>query len=172
VGFELYCQLLKQEITLLKHGKVRQYLPDVDVNIEFIRYGCRGTDAVLAAGIPPEYIDSEKHRLNIFRNLAHLCSESDVADYRMELIDRFGKLPPETENLLTLCIIKILAAQAGFTSITVQENRVLLRRGTLATYRSTDGRMPRLNGNSSAAERLTELLRAVRLAALEIGSSN
>jgi len=167
VGFELYCQLLKQEIALLKNEKVREWLPDVDVNIEFIRYGCRGTDDILAAGIPPEYIESEKQRLNVFRTLTHLSSEDEVKDYHLELADRFGKLPGEVENLLTLTLIKILAARAKFTSITVMENRVLLRRGSLATFRSSDGKMPRLNGNSSPAERLKELLRTVRLAALE-----
>ncbi|MBE6381058.1 MAG: transcription-repair coupling factor [Lentisphaerae bacterium] len=167
VGFELYCQLLKQEISLLKNDRIREWLPDVDVNIEFIRYACRGTDGVLAAGIPPEYIESEKHRLSIFRTLNHLCSEAEVKDYRMELADRFGKLPPEVENLLTLTLIRILAAQAKFTSITVLENKVLLRRGSLATYRSSDGKMPRLNGNTPPQARLLELLRTVKLAALE-----
>ena len=167
VGFELYCQLLKQEIALLKNEKIREWLPDVDVNIEFIRYACRGANGVLAAGVPLDYIESPQQRLNVFRNLAHISSEDEIKDYHLELADRFGKLPPEVENLLTLTLIKILAARAKFTSITVIENRVLLRRGSLATYRSSDGKMPRLNGNSSAEDRLKELLRTIRLAALE-----
>ena len=167
VGFELYCQLLKQEIALLKNEKVREWLPDVDINIEFIRYACRGTDKVLAAGVPIEYIESPQQRLNVFRTLNHLTSENELEEYHLELADRFGKLPEEVKNLLTLTLIKIIAARAGFTSITVMENRVLLRRGSLATFRSSDGKMPRLNGNTLASERLKELLRTVRLAALE-----
>ena len=167
VGFELYCQLLKQEVALLKNEKVREWLPDVDLNIEFIRYGCCGTEYIMAAGVPPDYVESEQARLNIYRTLSHLTSEAAVKDYHLELADRFGKLPPEVENLLTLTLLKIHAARAGFTSITVMENRILLRKRASDTYRMSDGRIPRLEANSSAAERLRELLRIVRLAALE-----
>ena len=81
VGFELYCQLLQQEIALLKGSNIRQWLPDVDVNIEFIRYGVRGTESVLAAGVPPEYIESEQARFGVYRTLARLTGEEDVAGY-------------------------------------------------------------------------------------------
>ncbi|MBE6370387.1 MAG: DEAD/DEAH box helicase [Lentisphaerae bacterium] len=166
VGFELYCQLLKQEIALLKNNKLREWLPDVDLNIEFIRYACRGGNGVLAAGIPPEYINSEHHRLAVYRQLSHLTGEEDIADCRLELSDRFGKLPVEVENLLVLSQIKILAGKARYTSLSVVNNKVLLRRGQSCTYRS-NGKLPTVNGNASAAVRLQELLRIVRLAVLE-----
>ena len=166
VGFELYCQLLKQEIALLKNEKVRQWLPDVDLNIEFIRYGCRGTDKVLAAGLPLDYIEADRLRLAVFRTLAHLTCEEEVAEFRLELIDRFGKLPPEVENLMIITVIKILAAQAGFSSLTVSENRILLRKRAADTYRS-NGKIPRLKEMASPTEKLHALLRMIRLIALE-----
>lgn len=166
VGFELYCQLLKHEIAQLKNEKIPEWLPDVDVNVEFIRYGCRGSSGILAAGIPPGYIESERSRLAVYRFLARVTSENELKEYAAELEDRFGKLPPEVENLLTLTAIKLLAAKSKFSSITVAENRVLLRKRSSDTFR-IDGRLPHLSANTRPAERLRELLRIVRLAHLE-----
>ena len=170
VGFELYCQLLQQEIASLKGGKIRKWLPDVDVNIEFIRYAVRGTAGILAAGIPAEYIESEQTRFGVYRTIARFTSNEDIKEYYLELADRFGKLPAEVENLLTLSLIKIYAAQAGYTSITVAENRVLLRKRASDTYR-INGKIPRLDGNKTPQARLQELLRVVRLAAMENAAS-
>ena len=166
VGFELYCQLLQHEIALLKNEKVAEWLPDVDLNIEFIRYACCGTETVLAAGIPREYIPGDNNRLAVYRTLSRLTSEADLKDYHLEILDRFGKLPPEVENLFTLALIKIIAAKAGYRSITVTDNRVLLRKRLSDTYR-TDGKLPRLTANTTPEARLKELLRTVRLAGLE-----
>ena len=166
VGFELYCQLLQQEINLLKGNKVREWLPDVEVNIEFIRYACKGCAGVLAAGIPVDFIESERARLEVFRTLSRFTSEAEIKEYHLELADRFGKLPAEVENLLTLTMIKIYAAKAHFTSITVMENRVLLRKRAADTFR-VNGKIPHLDGNAPPDVRLKELLRIVRLAGLE-----
>ncbi|MBE6368083.1 MAG: transcription-repair coupling factor [Lentisphaerae bacterium] len=166
VGFELYCQLLKNEIALLKAGKAVQWLPDVELNVEFIRYALHGTDKFLAAGVPVEYIESERIRLNIFRTLGRLTGEEQIKALHLELSDRFGKLPPETENLLTLTLIKVLAAQAGFRSIAVQEGKVLMRKRSSDTYRS-NGRLPRISDALSLSGKLKELLRIVQLAKLE-----
>ena len=166
VGFELYCQLLKNEIALLKEGKAVQWLPDVELNVEFIRYALHGTDKFLAAGVPVEYIESERIRLNIFRTLGRLTCEEQIKALHLELSDRFGKLPPETENLLTLTLIKVLAAQAGFRSIAVQEGKVLMRKRSSDTYRS-NGRLPRISDALSLSGKLKELLRIVQLAKLE-----
>lgn len=166
VGFELYCQLLKNEIALLKNEKLPEWLPEVEMSIEFIRYGCRGIDNVLAAGIPVEYIESESARVNIFRTLSRIASEERLQDFQLELADRYGKLPPETENLLMLTLIKILTARAGFTSLTVMENRVILRKRASDTYR-INGLLPRLKDGDSPNSKLKALLRIVRLAGLE-----
>ena len=170
VGFELYCLLLQHEIALLKNEKIKEWLPDVDVNIEFIRYACRGTDNILAAGIPLEYIQSENFRLEVYRTLSRLTGETDLKEYHLEIADRFGKLPPEVENLFTLTLIKIIAAKASYRSITVMDNRVLLRKRVGDTYRS-DGKLPRLTANTTPDVRLKELLRIVRLAALETAAA-
>ena len=136
------------------------------MNIGFIRYGCRNTPQILAAGLPVDYVESEQLRINIYRSLTRITNEEKLKDFHLELADRFGKLPPEAENLLTLTLIKILAARAGFTSLTVAENRVLLRKHSVDTYRS-DGKLPRLDPALPPAERLKALLRIVRLAYLE-----
>jgi transcription-repair coupling factor (superfamily II helicase) len=166
VGFELYCQLLKNEIALLKNEKLPEWLPEVEMSLDFIRYGCRGIGKVLAAGIPVEYIESESARVNIFRTLSRIASEERLQDFHLELADRYGKLPPETENLLALTLIKILTARAGFASLTVLDNRVILRKRASDTYR-INGLLPRLKPEDTPESKLKSLLRIVRLAGLE-----
>ena len=102
----------------------------------------------------------------MFRTLSRFTSEAEIKEYHLELSDRFGKLPAEVENLLTLTMIKIYAAKAHFTSITVMENRVLLRKRAADTFR-VNGKIPHLDGNAPAEVRLKDLLRIVRLAGLE-----
>jgi transcription-repair coupling factor (superfamily II helicase) len=150
----------------LKNEKLPEWLPEVEMSVEFIRYGCRGTENVLAAGVPDGYIESEISRINIFRTLSRIASEERLKDFQLELADRYGKLPPETENLLALTLVKILTAKAGFSSLTVLENRVILRKRASDTYR-INGLLPRLKVEDSPENKLKNLLRIVRLAGLE-----
>ena len=71
----------------------------------------------LPAGIPEDYIDHLPTRLAVYQRLARLTSRSAVPEMRDELRDRFGPLPAEVENLLTLADVRALAATVGVESL-------------------------------------------------------
>ena len=70
-----------------------------------------------AALIPAGYIEDLDLRLTMYRRLASLEEAADVEAFAAELIDRFGPLPDETEQLLKLIGIKQLCRQAGVAKV-------------------------------------------------------
>ena len=166
IGFELYCQLLRHEIAMLKHEAVEEWLPEVDLAIEFVRFAHVAPPGLLGAALPPDYIESDRLRIKAYRKLGHVQSEAALDDLAAELRDRYGRLPEVAENLFTLNRIRIFAAKAGFRMLAVTENKVYLRNKASDPFR-VNGRIPTLSGDKPAAFRLKELLRIVRMAALE-----
>lgn len=165
VGFELYCQLLSHEIAALKHEQ-HEWLPEVELAIEFVRYAFEAPAEFLAAALPPDYIEADRLRIEAYRRLGRLGSEAALEDFRNELRDRYGKLPEAAENLLWVTLIRIFTARAGFRSLTVTENRVYMRNKASDSYR-VNGKIPTLSEKKPPATRLRELLGIVRLAALD-----
>ena len=70
-----------------------------------------------AALIPASYIEDLDLRMSLYRRLASLVEAADVEAFAAELIDRFGPLPDETEQLLKLIGIKQLCRQAGVAKV-------------------------------------------------------
>ena len=70
-----------------------------------------------AALIPESYIEDIDLRLQMYRRLAALESPDDIEAFAAELIDRFGPLPAETEQLLQLVGIKQLCKRAGVAKV-------------------------------------------------------
>jgi transcription-repair coupling factor (superfamily II helicase) len=91
IGFDLYCHLLKQEVAKLRGEKV-EFLPDVDLAIDFISYSIGAPAGMLDAAIPADYIGGERLRLDAYRRLCSLSSEEELDEFSLELIDRFGPM--------------------------------------------------------------------------------
>ena len=160
VGFDLYCQLLSTEISKLK-GKELEFLPEVDINIDFIHFAHEAPGDSLAAGFPPEYIASERLRVDAYRRLATLCSEKQIEEFREELEDRYGNLPEQAKNMLNITLIKILAAKKGYTAVQAEEGKVYFR-NSRKVYRR-NGILPQINYRNPPLVRLSNLLDIARL---------
>jgi transcription-repair coupling factor (superfamily II helicase) len=79
-----------------------------------------------AALIPESYIQDLDLRLQMYRRLAALETPDDIEAFAAELIDRFGPLPAETEQLLQLVGIKQLCRRAGVAKVEAGPKGVLL----------------------------------------------
>src|SRR3712207_1594270 len=86
----------------------------------------------LDAYLPPEYVMDEIERVDLYRRASGTQSLAEVDDLAEELTDRFGKLPDPALNLLGLSRTRLLAREAGATSVT-------FRSGTLAVSGVTAG---------------------------------
>ena len=165
IGFDLYCQLLQTEIAKLR-GEKEKLVIEVDVGIDFVSFALKAAPGVLAAAIPPEYIGGERLRVAAYRKLAALESEAELNDFRDELADRFGALPPQVRNLLETVRLKLLASDAGYRILSVVGGRVTLRNPAGAIYRMPDGRAPQLDYRDPPELRMKHLERILRGAKL------
>ncbi len=162
IGFDLYCRLLKSEVASLL-GRKSDFLPTAEVAIDFLVYGFRAPDGLLAAGIPPDYIPGTGQRLAAYRRLSAAASGEALDDFRTELQDRYGRPPESVENLLKWRQLSILVSLAGYDSLTVADGRVILQ-NSRGIYRDR-GLVPTVDSSSPPALRLAmlrDLLRRLR----------
>ena len=132
VGFELYCQLLKQSVGALKGEKVKPRV-EVRVALDFLGH---------ASALPENYVTEPHHRIEMYRKLAQVSAKPALDDLQKELRDRFGPLPLPVELLLAVGELKILASEKAVTVIEVDEDKLkLTRHGDFITL---GGKFPRL----------------------------
>jgi transcription-repair coupling factor (superfamily II helicase) len=160
VGFELYCQLLKQSVSSLKGEKTKPRV-EVDVKLDFLgeeheeagqagnvrRFGSRAT-------LPHSYAPDPRHRIDIYRKLAQANEQSALKNLEKELRDRFGLPPPPVELLLQIAELKILAAEKSVTAIEVSNDKLMLTRNN--DFITLGGKFPRLTKKDPKA-RLKEI---------------
>jgi transcription-repair coupling factor (superfamily II helicase) len=156
VGFELYCQLLRQSVARLKGEKTAAAIrASVKLDFVFIGEGApaespaqgRHEDGYTAlkdaeddaggpgveriqAGIPSAYVAETRLRIDLYRKLAMADSVPALRAIEGELKDRFGKPPPEVRTLLWVTEIRILAEQKGILSVETEANRLKCLRGS------------------------------------------
>ncbi|HCP22746.1 MAG TPA: transcription-repair coupling factor [Dehalococcoidia bacterium] len=112
VGLDLYTQLLNQAVKELEEASGKQ------ATGEPLIADLPRVELPLNARIPEDYVDHLPTRLAVYQRLAKMTDRDDVPEIREELQDRFGPLPEEVENLLTLADLRAMAAAVGIESIT------------------------------------------------------
>jgi transcription-repair coupling factor (superfamily II helicase) len=147
VGFDLYCQLLKQAVAQLKGEKLKPRA-ETEMRLDFVatnegEYLRAGPDSVVPAFIPSNYISETSLRIQAYRKLAEINATAELARIKREWRDRFGKFPLEVDNLLLLTEIKLSAARASISRVEVRQGKLMLsRRGDFILV---GGKFPRLS---------------------------
>ena len=105
----------------------------------------------LGAYIDPGYIENEAARFEIYKKIANVENEEDVMELTDELVDRFGDVPDNVMNLMTVARIRHYAEQVGFTSVIEKraDCRVML-------YTGTDGGAEHSGAQSLVREGISE----------------
>ncbi|MDB6024438.1 MAG: mfd [Verrucomicrobiales bacterium] len=158
VGFDLYCQLLKQSVSALKGEKVKTRV-EVQVRLDFIQtdVGAQRPQAIeegSSAHIPLNYVSEAQHRIELYRKLAQVTDKPALEKLKKELRDRFGPVPAPLEILLQIAELKYMAQEKGVTSIEVKEDKLMLiRKGDPV---QVGGKFPRLTKKTGDA-RLREI---------------
>ncbi len=166
VGFDLYCQLLRQAVAKLRGEKVRARI-EVEVRLdfaatteaEFTRRNAAATPEtgwrpasepepahaemeIWPAFLPMAYIEDSGLRIQAYRQLASLSGARELDKLRETWRDRFGPLPEAADNLLTLARLKLAAARHKVQQVEVRQDRLMLTRaGELVL---AGGKFPRL----------------------------
>lgn len=105
VGYDLYCKLLNEAVMTLKGEEVLdEFETKIDLDVD--------------AYIPSSYIKNEMQKLNVYKRIASIESEEHYYDMQDELMDRFGEMPKNVMNLLSIAYVKAMAHKAWVTEIT------------------------------------------------------
>jgi len=109
VGFGMYMEMLQRAVEALKRGEI----PDIDAPLE------HGTEVNLhtPALIPDDYLPDVNSRLVLYKRIAAAGDEDSLRQLRVEMIDRFGLLPPRVANLFQVARLRQRAQELGIRSI-------------------------------------------------------
>ncbi|MDD5045356.1 MAG: transcription-repair coupling factor, partial [Candidatus Omnitrophica bacterium] len=121
VGFSLYTRLLADAVEEQKAIMAGKEKPEPKLPPPI-------TDLPLDAFIPEYYVSDVETRLEMYRTLGEIDSVEKIDDILKEYTDRFGKPPTELHNLLYVVKIKVMAAKSGIESITMEEEKIVIRR--------------------------------------------
>jgi transcription-repair coupling factor (superfamily II helicase) len=114
VGYDLYLKLLNEAVAVAKGEKPE--VPDEECLI----------DVQVQAHIPEKYIENLHQRLDVYRRIADIRSESDADDVVDELIDRFGDPPLSVTGLVDVALLRNRAAALHIREIRQTAGNVLL----------------------------------------------
>lgn len=111
VGYDLYCKMLNQAIEVLKG-----HTPKDDFETK--------VDLLCDAFVPPSYIKNESLKMDIYKRIAGIETKEEYEDMQDELLDRFGDIPSQVENLLQVVMLKAAAHEAYITEISGTKDRL------------------------------------------------
>jgi transcription-repair coupling factor (superfamily II helicase) len=107
VGYELYQQMLEEAVAQLKAGIEEpaedQWSPTIAI----------GTPVM----IPETYVSDLQLRLGLYRRLSTLETDAEIDAFGAEMVDRFGPLPSEVDQLLKIMSIKVLCRRANVEKV-------------------------------------------------------
>jgi transcription-repair coupling factor (superfamily II helicase) len=167
IGFDLYCELLRDHVNRLKNlpPEKSSFQKQCFIKLSFLRYRSYSPEkdlqeGVLSASIPKRYMNAENLRLECYRRLNKLSSEIELEIYCEELVDRFGKLPRPVDHLVSLTRLLILAEQRGITSLVERDDGRLFMESSRG-HLKVNGRIPILF-SSVPEDKLQQLFALVR----------
>jgi transcription-repair coupling factor (superfamily II helicase) len=111
VGFDLYVRLVGEAVADFR-GEAAEESTEVKV------------DLPVDANLPVDYLPGERLRLEAYRTLASATTDEAVDAVRAELVDRYGPIPAQVENLLAVARFKVLCRRFGVTEVSMQGNLV------------------------------------------------
>ncbi|MFT5906283.1 MAG: transcription-repair coupling factor (superfamily II helicase) [Cryomorphaceae bacterium] len=158
VGFDLYCQLLRQSIERLK-GNINAIRIDVTLRADFLNFtetaaaqpqsltNHKSQITYLDCYIPAAYMTEPTMRIRAYKQLAEAATEKVINQLKENWQDQYGKLPVPAQNLLQTTLLKISAAHANITSIEIKSQRLMLTRNNQYIMLSQT-RFPRLTATN------------------------
>ena len=158
IGFELYCQLLRQSVDRLK-GRKDAPRGETSFKADFIifsetAYAREDPKIVLPAFLPAAWLEEAKVRITAYREISEAGTLKAIDALETSWRDRFGRIPEAAARLLEITRIKALAAAEGIASVEISGQRLMLHRN--GDYILLEGRrFPRLQ-SASPQGKLTE----------------
>jgi transcription-repair coupling factor (superfamily II helicase) len=109
VGFELYSQLLKEEIDRILGNEPKQDKKEIKIDIPIDAY------------IPSNYISDSSTRILIYQECSSCNTIDEITDLRNSIVDRFGPIPKPVKALLLIMEIKLLGQELNISHLDLNE---------------------------------------------------
>jgi transcription-repair coupling factor (superfamily II helicase) len=121
IGFETYQKILDEAIRELKRTEFRDlFREEISKQEDYVQDCTIDTDLEIL--IPDSYVESITERLSLYTRLDNCDTEEELQRFHEELIDRFGPIPPQVEDLFDTVRIRKLAVSLGFEKLVLKED--------------------------------------------------
>ncbi|WP_271423662.1 transcription-repair coupling factor [Aequorivita sinensis] len=126
IGFDTYQKILSEAIEELKEKEFKDLYEDSSAplsNKKFVKEITIDSDFELL--FPDDYVNNITERLNLYTKLNELKDENELQKFEKELLDRFGELPIQAEDLLNSVRLKWLAISMGLERLVIKNNKMV-----------------------------------------------
>ena len=122
LGYETYQKILNQAMKELNE-ETHSQLSTLNSQLSTVE---TTVDTDLALYFPDQYVPSDSERMLLYRELDNLHTDEQLAAYRSRLVDRFGPVPQEGEELMLVVPLRRLAGQLGCEKLLLKQGRMTL----------------------------------------------
>lgn len=121
IGFEMYQKILEEAIRELKRTSFKDlFKEEISKQDDYVSDCTIDTDLEIL--IPDSYVESITERLSLYTQLDHCEKEEDLQEFHRAMIDRFGPMPPQVEDLFVTMRCRWLAIALGFEKMSLKED--------------------------------------------------
>ncbi|MBL9178999.1 MAG: transcription-repair coupling factor [Verrucomicrobiaceae bacterium] len=163
IGFDLYCQMLKQSVARMQGRRVARPV-EVGLRADFLVMSealmLQAEKSATPAFLPSTFIEDAKMRITAYRQLGEIMTRKELDELEGQWRDQFGeKLPHAVTNLLVCAGIRLAASHAGVGDVEIKERKLMLTRN--GRHVMVQGRFPRL-ASAPGHKQLEEALAMLR----------
>ncbi|SKA77424.1 transcription-repair coupling factor (superfamily II helicase) [Prosthecobacter debontii] len=162
VGFDMYCQMLKQAVNKMQGRRVARPI-EVALRADFLVQSealmVQAAQGATPAFLPNAFIEDTRLRITAYRQLGEVMTRKELDELESQWRDQFGdKLPHAVQNLLTCAAIRLAASHAGITDVEIKERKLMLtRNGQLVMIQGKFPRLTERQGHKQLQEALMML---------------
>ncbi len=123
IGFEMYQKILDEAVRELKRNNFKElFKEEISKQDDFVKDCTFDTDLEIL--IPDKYVESITERLSLYSRLDNCETEADLVNFHAEMVDRFGAVPPEAEDLFTIVRCRKMAVDLGFEKLLLRNENM------------------------------------------------
>ena len=127
LGYETYQKILREAVIELKTEEFADSFAEVSgENPDEFVADCT-IESDLELRLPPSYVPQESERISLYQQLDNMESESQTEEFRLQLIDRFGRIPHTADELIKVVPLRHVAKRLGI-------ERLVLKGGAMYAY--------------------------------------
>ena len=131
LGYETYQKILSQAVTELKNDEFSDLYADDEEQGRELTGDMFVEDCAVESDLemyfPETYVPGSSERMLLYRELDNIEREDDLVAYRKRLVDRFGPVPPEGEELMQVVVLRRIGKHLGCEKVILKQGVMTLQ---------------------------------------------